>query len=118
MLMTLTTLRLPWSFTLLLGLVDLALVLGSLGTSTGDTGWTHVGGAVVFLLHRRGRLPVRRHHGLRDRRQGSTDGSPAPRGMRGPPTRRGIQHRVTEEVHQKRILRRIRPINQRAFRPV
>jgi succinate-acetate transporter protein len=50
LLMTLTTLRLPWSFTLLLGLVDVALVLLYLGTSTGDTSWTHLGGAVVFLF--------------------------------------------------------------------
>jgi succinate-acetate transporter protein len=48
--MTLTTLRLPWSFTLLLGLVDLALALLYAGTSTGDTFWTRAGGVVVFLF--------------------------------------------------------------------
>lgn len=50
MMMTLTTLRLPWSFTLLLGLVDLALVLLYEGTTTGTTGWTRAGGVVVFLF--------------------------------------------------------------------
>lgn len=50
LMLTLTTLRLPWSFTLLLGLVDVALVLLYLGVSTGDTVWTRAGGAVVFAL--------------------------------------------------------------------
>lgn len=50
MLMTLTTLRLPWSFTLLLGLVDVALVLLYEGTSSGTTGWTRAGGVIVFLF--------------------------------------------------------------------
>ena len=49
-LMTLTTLRLPWSFTLLLGLVDLALVLLYEGTVSGSSGWTHAGGVVVFMF--------------------------------------------------------------------
>ena len=49
-LMTLTTLRLPWSFTLLLGLVDIALVLLYQGTSSGGTGWTRAAGVVVFLF--------------------------------------------------------------------
>ena len=35
---------------MLLGLVDLALALLYLGTSTGNTSWTHIGGAVVFLF--------------------------------------------------------------------
>jgi succinate-acetate transporter protein len=48
--MTLTTLRLPWSFTLLLGLVDVALVLLYVGTSSGRSSWTHIGGVVVFLF--------------------------------------------------------------------
>lgn len=48
--LTLTTMRLPWSFTLLLGLVDLALVFLYLGTATGHTSWTHIGGVVVFLF--------------------------------------------------------------------
>ena len=50
LMLTLTTMRLPWSFTLLLGLVDIALVLLYLGTSTGHTAWTHIGGVVVFLF--------------------------------------------------------------------
>ncbi len=50
MLMTLTTLRLPCSFTLLLGLVDVALVLEFEGTSLGTTMWTRAAGAVVFLF--------------------------------------------------------------------
>jgi succinate-acetate transporter protein len=49
-LLTLTTLRLPWSFTLLLGLVDVALILLLLGVSTGDTTWTRAGGIVVFAF--------------------------------------------------------------------
>lgn len=49
-LLTLTTMRLPWSFTLLLGLVDLALIFLYLGVSTGSSTWTHAGGAVVFAF--------------------------------------------------------------------
>jgi succinate-acetate transporter protein len=47
-LLTLTTLRLPWSFTLLLGLVDVALALLLVGTARGSETWTHAGGAVVW----------------------------------------------------------------------
>jgi succinate-acetate transporter protein len=47
-LLTLTTLRLPWSFTLLLGLVDVALALLLVGTARGSDTWTHAGGAVVW----------------------------------------------------------------------
>jgi hypothetical protein len=50
MMMTLTTMRLPRSFTLLLGLVDVALVLLYVGTSSGHASWTHIGGVVVFLF--------------------------------------------------------------------
>ncbi|MEW2507751.1 GPR1/FUN34/YaaH family transporter [Amycolatopsis sp. NPDC047767] len=49
-LLTLVTLRLPSSFTLLLGLVDLALALLLAGTMTGATGLTRAGGAVVFAF--------------------------------------------------------------------
>jgi uncharacterized protein len=49
-LMTLTTLRLPSSFTLLLGLVDVALVLLLLGSTSGRVAWTHAGGVVVFAF--------------------------------------------------------------------
>ena len=49
-LLTLTTMRLPWSFTLLLGLVDLALVFLYLGVSTANTTWTRVGGVIVFAF--------------------------------------------------------------------
>lgn len=48
--LTLATLRLPSSFTLLLGLVDVALVLLYLGSSTGKSAWTTLGGVVVFLF--------------------------------------------------------------------
>lgn len=48
--LTLATLRLPSSFTLLLGLVDVALVFLYLGVSTANTTWTTIGGAVVFLF--------------------------------------------------------------------
>jgi uncharacterized protein len=49
-LLTLTTMRLPWSFTLLLGLVDVALVFLLLGTANADPTWTHLGGAVVWAF--------------------------------------------------------------------
>ncbi|MEU1600526.1 GPR1/FUN34/YaaH family transporter [Streptomyces sp. NPDC005708] len=47
---TLVTLRLPSSFTLLLGLVDVALALLLAGTMTGATILIRVGGAVVFAF--------------------------------------------------------------------
>lgn len=47
---TVLTLRLPWSFTLLLGLVDVALVLLLIGTSTGEEAWTRAAGVVVFAF--------------------------------------------------------------------
>lgn len=49
-LLTLTTLRLPWSFTLLLGLVDVALVALLIGTITANVLWTHIGGGIVFAF--------------------------------------------------------------------
>jgi succinate-acetate transporter protein len=49
-LLTATTLRLPWSFTLLLGLVDVALVFLLMGTSKASTTWIHAGGAVVWAF--------------------------------------------------------------------
>ncbi|WIX75679.1 GPR1/FUN34/YaaH family transporter [Amycolatopsis carbonis] len=48
--LTLVTLRLPSSFTLLLGLVDIALALLLAGTMTGATSLTRAGGAVVFAF--------------------------------------------------------------------
>lgn len=48
--LTLATLRLPVSFTLLLGLVDVALVLLYLGVSQANTTWTTLGGVVVFAF--------------------------------------------------------------------
>jgi succinate-acetate transporter protein len=48
--LTLATLRLPWSFTLLLGLVDVALVLLLIGAQNGNTAVTHAGGIIVFLF--------------------------------------------------------------------
>lgn len=47
-LLTVALLRLPSSFTLLLGLVDVALVLLLLGTINTSTALTHAGGYVVF----------------------------------------------------------------------
>lgn len=49
-LLTVVTLRLPWSFTLLLGLVDLALVLLLAGTLTGVPALNQAGGVVVFVF--------------------------------------------------------------------
>ena len=48
--LTLVTLRLPSSFTLLLGLVDVALVLLLAGTMTGATSLIRAGGGVVFAF--------------------------------------------------------------------
>jgi len=47
---TLVTLRLPWSFTLLLGLVDVALVLLLIGTVYNSVPFTRVGAVVVFAF--------------------------------------------------------------------
>ncbi|WP_326834071.1 GPR1/FUN34/YaaH family transporter [Amycolatopsis rhabdoformis] len=49
-LVTLVTLRLPASFTLMLGFVDVALALLLAGTMTGATGLIRAGGAVVFAF--------------------------------------------------------------------
>ncbi|OAA25140.1 GPR1/FUN34/yaaH family protein, partial [Frankia casuarinae] len=49
-LFTVATLRLPSSYTLLLGLVDVALVLLLLGTINTSTALTHAGGYVVFAF--------------------------------------------------------------------
>ncbi|WP_462189270.1 GPR1/FUN34/YaaH family transporter [Frankia sp. CcWB2] len=49
-LFTVATLRLPSSYTLLLGLVDVALVLLLLGTIYANTALTHAGGYVVFAF--------------------------------------------------------------------
>jgi succinate-acetate transporter protein len=46
--LTVLTLRLPWSFPLLLGLVDIALALLLAGTLAQSTLLTHAGGYVVF----------------------------------------------------------------------
>lgn len=48
--LTAATLRLPSSFTLLLGLVDVALVLLLVGTVKGNATITHLGGYVVFAF--------------------------------------------------------------------
>lgn len=48
--LTLVTLRLPWSFTLLLGLVDIALVLLLIGTLQNNASMTHLGGWVIFAF--------------------------------------------------------------------
>ncbi|ABD11367.1 hypothetical protein CcI156_12900 [Frankia sp. CcI156] len=48
--LTLVTIRLPWSFTLLLGLVDVALVLLLVGTLEANTTFIHLGGYVVFAF--------------------------------------------------------------------
>lgn len=49
-LLTLTTLRLPWTFTLLLGLVDVALVVLLIATLQADTGLARLGGIIVFAF--------------------------------------------------------------------
>lgn len=48
LMLTAVTIRLPWSFTLLLGLVDIALVLLLVGTANADTTMLNLGGWVVF----------------------------------------------------------------------
>ncbi len=50
MLLTLATLRLPLAFTLLFGLVDVALLLVLLGTTQASTGLLKAGGYVVFAF--------------------------------------------------------------------
>jgi hypothetical protein len=47
-LLTLSTLRLPGAFTLLFGLIDLALLLVLIGTAQGSTTLTKAGGFTVF----------------------------------------------------------------------
>ncbi|SEP45236.1 GPR1/FUN34/YaaH family transporter [Amycolatopsis saalfeldensis] len=49
-LLTLASLRLPATFTLLFGLIDLALALVLFGTVNGSTGLTTLGGYVVFAF--------------------------------------------------------------------
>jgi succinate-acetate transporter protein len=49
-LLTILTLRLPWTYPLLLGIVDVALVLLLVGTLTGSALATHVGGWFVFAF--------------------------------------------------------------------
>lgn len=49
-LLTVLTLRLPWTYPLLLGIVDVALVLLLIGTLTGSALATHVGGWFVFAF--------------------------------------------------------------------
>jgi succinate-acetate transporter protein len=46
----LATLRQPWSFTLLFGLVDLASAWLYEGTPSANTARTRAGGAIVFLF--------------------------------------------------------------------
>jgi uncharacterized protein len=48
--LTLATLRLPVAYTALLGLVDLALLLVLIGTSSGSAGLTKAGGVVVLAF--------------------------------------------------------------------
>ncbi len=48
--LTLFTLRLPLAFTVILGLVDVALLLVLLGTANGSTGLLKTGGYVVLLF--------------------------------------------------------------------
>ncbi|MBM7515693.1 GPR1/FUN34/YaaH family transporter [Nocardioides nitrophenolicus] len=49
-LLTLATLRLPRAFTVLFGLIDLALLLVLLGTAQGSTELTRIGGYTVFAF--------------------------------------------------------------------
>ena len=48
--LTLTTLRMPSSFTLLFGLVDLALILLLIGSYSGSTAVSKAGGWVVMAF--------------------------------------------------------------------
>lgn len=48
--LTLATLRLPSAFTLLFGLIDLALLAVLIGTLNSSTGWLKVGGVFVFAF--------------------------------------------------------------------
>ena len=48
--LTLTTLRLPWTFTLLLGLVDVALVVLLIATHQGSQALTKAGGVIIFVF--------------------------------------------------------------------
>jgi succinate-acetate transporter protein len=49
-LLTVLTLRLPWTYPLLLGIVDVALVLLLIGTLTGSAAATRTGGGFVFAF--------------------------------------------------------------------
>ncbi len=49
-LLTVLVLRLPWTYPLLLGIVDVALVLLLIGNVTGSTAATHAGGWFVFAF--------------------------------------------------------------------
>jgi len=49
-LLTVLVLRLPWTYPLLLGIVDVALVLLLIGNLTGSTETTHAGGWFVFAF--------------------------------------------------------------------
>jgi succinate-acetate transporter protein len=49
-LLTILVLRLPWTYPLLLGIVDVALVLLLIGNLTGSTTATHAGGWLVFAF--------------------------------------------------------------------
>lgn len=49
-LLTVLVLRLPWTYPLLLGIVDVALVLLLIGNLTGSTAATHAGGWFVFAF--------------------------------------------------------------------
>ena len=49
-LLTVLVLRLPWTYPLLLGIVDVALVLLLIGVLTGSTAATHAGGWFVFAF--------------------------------------------------------------------
>ncbi|GAA1708089.1 GPR1/FUN34/YaaH family transporter [Fodinicola feengrottensis] len=48
--LTLTTLRLPFAFSLLFVLIDLALVAVLIGTLQGSAGWLKIGGVLVFVF--------------------------------------------------------------------
>jgi uncharacterized protein len=49
-LLTILVLRLPWTYPLLLGVVDIALVLLLIGNLTGSTTATHAGGWFIFAF--------------------------------------------------------------------
>ena len=49
-LLTVGTIRLPWAYTIDVGLVDLALIVLAIANNNGSTGMTKLGGVIVFVF--------------------------------------------------------------------